>query len=449
MTIKEIYDIFLSSGGIQTDSRKVTPGQLFFALKGENFDGNEFAQKALDAGACYAVVSWTSPAVRERNPRFIKVGDTLKTLQDLACFHAIETKVGGVPIPILALTGTNGKTTTKELIRAVLSTKYSLTATEGNLNNDIGVPLSILKINSASELAVIEMGASHPDDIEHLTRCARPCCGLITNVGRAHLQGFGSFEGVKRAKGQLYDYLCGHGGVAFVNVDDPTLAQMAKARGEMKVIPYGQKLWNTMVLPSDAEHPFLCIAIPSDVPESAESECLNCIETHLVGSYNADNVLAALAVGFHFGVSFDEAARAISQYVPSNNRSQMTRTQSNTLIVDAYNANPSSMSAALDNFDSVSAPRKAVLLGSMGELGEDSLAEHCKILHRLQGSHYDKVFLVGEEFRRAMSNEGLDFQWFATSEELFDYLKTAPLTGYYALVKGSRSMMMEKVLPAL
>lgn len=441
MDIKELYSIYQVCGGrVTTDSRTLKGGELFFALKGENFDGNQYALKAIEAGAAWAVVNADAGVEGEK---VIPVPDTLETLKDLARYHREHLTVNGERLTVIGLTGTNGKTTTKELIRSVLSKKYKVTATEGNLNNDIGVPLSLLKMDASTELAVIEMGASHPDDILHLVTVAEPDYGLITNVGKAHLLGFGSFEGVKKAKGQLYDYIAEYGKAIFLNADDPDLSAMAAGRG-LSTIPYGIEAWGVIVLPSDAAHPYLRMAVPSE----EDPQTLLGLETHLVGSYNANNVLAALAIGRHFGVDLEDALQAASDYVPANSRSQMTRTERNTLILDAYNANPTSMAAALDNFAAVNDPCKVALLGDMRELGADSVQEHVAIVRRLGGL---KTCLVGEEFRKALEITGTpeNVSWFATSETLAAWLKDHPLEGAVVLVKGSRGIRMETVVPCL
>ena len=449
MDIQGLYSLFKECSSVTTDSRNISGGELFVALKGENFNGNEFALKALEAGAKYAVVDAASTAAVSGEERVIPVPDTLQTLKNLARYHRENTFVDGKRLTVIGLTGTNGKTTTKELITRVLSSKYNVTATRGNLNNDIGVPLSLLSINGDTELAVIEMGANHPDDISKLVNVCEPDYGLITNVGRAHLLGFGSFEGVKKAKGQLYDYLAAHGGQAFVNADDPDLMAMAAARWPQssgstpltnRVIPYGLTSLRAEVLPSSAEHPYLRMRLPDGL----------LVETHLAGAYNATNVAAALAVGQHFGVSIEEGIKAVSEYIPKNNRSQLEKTDRNILIQDAYNANPTSMAAALDNLGHVEAFRKAALLGDMRELGEESLAEHHKILSQVLSMGLDFVCLVGEEFKKALTGiQRDDVFWFATSEELAEWLKANPISGFTILVKGSRGIQMEKALPEL
>ena len=445
MEIINIYNKFKECGTVTTDSRTLKGGEMFFALKGENFDGNEYAMKALEAGAAYAVVNRDSTVAAIDDPRLVKVDDTLKTLQELARWHRSMTIVDGKPLTVIALTGTNGKTTTKELIREVLSVKYRVTATEGNLNNSIGVPLTLLKINSDTQLAVVEMGASHPGDIKELVDIALPNYGLITNVGKAHLLGFGSFEGVKKTKGELYDYLRRTSDKVFINVDNPHLRQMAAERNLQSdperpyslLLPYGLDYQGGVILFSDEKHPFLRILCGGVL-----------INTNLVGSYNADNVMAAIAVGVHFGVSFEDAVKAIESYVPSNNRSQMTKTEHNTLIVDAYNANPTSMAAALENFSNVSADCRIAMLGDMLELGDDSAAEHEAVIASALSRNFCKVFFVGKEFA-AVSVASDNAMFFQTSDELAEYLKSNPLQGATVLIKGSRGTRMEKVIPVL
>ena len=431
MEINDLYTIFLASNGVNTDTRTLQPGQLFVALKGETFDGNAYAAKALEAGAAYAVVN---DYVQGDDPRLLRFTDTLQALKELAACHRQH-----LDIPVIGLTGTNGKTTTKELIREVLATHFTVAATKGNLNNDIGVPLTVLGIGPDAEIAVVEMGANHPDDISALTWVSQPAYGLITNVGKAHLLGFGSFEGVKKAKGQLYDWLSAHDGQAFVNVDDDNLYEMAVSR-PLSIIPYGVAGEDAEILPTSAENPFLRMSIGGET-----------LETKLVGAYNAANVMAALAVGRQFGVPLADGLAAIAAYTPSNNRSQMTRTDRNVVIEDAYNANPSSMAAALDNFALLTADCKIAMLGDMRELGEDSVKEHVKILKKLDDCGLTHACLVGDEFKKALEEAGTpDYvKWFATSDDLAAALAERPLTGATVLVKGSNSIRMGKVLPTL
>ena len=380
---------------VTTDSRKVTSGSVFVALKGEHFDGNDFVDQARQDGAAY----------------IISGENALAELQDLA--RAWRRELG---LPIIGITGTNGKTTTKELCAAVLSTKYNLYYTQGNLNNQIGVPLTLLNITRAHEMAIVEMGASHPGDIKELVDIAEPNCGLITNVGRAHLQGFGSFEGVMRTKAELYDFLRAHGGFCFRNTDNPYLAQMA---GELETVPY----------------------TTGTMPEG----------THLVGGYNAENVSAAMCVGRYFGVSEEAALAAIRAYVPSNNRSQLVQTDHNTIVVDAYNANPTSMTAAIEAFDRSpitnhqSPMPKAYILGAMRELGDYTHLEHQNIVNMLLERKAEKVLLVGEEYQETTA----PYPVYPNIDALCEALRKEPLSGYTILLKGSRSNQMEKVLPLL
>ena len=444
MEINELYDIFRKCGKVTTDSRKVAGGELFFALKGENFDGNLYAAKALEAGAAYAVVDADSQAVSFSGDyidasgcsRIIPVPSTLAALQALARHH--RENVRSPRLPVIGITGTNGKTTTKELIRTVLAAKFNVKATEGNLNNDIGVPLTLLSIGSGTEIAVVEMGASHPDDIEKLVKVSEPDYGIITNVGKAHLLGFGTFDGVKKAKGALYDYVAAHDGEVFVNADDADLVSMAESRSGMVLIPYGIENDEAEILPVTPDEPFLRLGFPDG----------RILKTALVGSYNAANVLAALCIGRHFGVDEDAAFAAISSYTPSNSRSQMVRTANNTLIVDAYNANPSSMRAALDNFSRIEAPDKTALLGDMRELGENSVNEHIDILRLALSLGLSDLCLVGDEFSKAMKSVDCPptVRWYPDSSMLAAALHNAPLTGHVILIKGSRGIMMEKVL---
>ena len=363
------------------------------------------------------------------------------------------TVVDGKPLPVIALTGTNGKTTTKELIREVLSVRYKVTATEGNLNNSIGVPLTLLKIAADTQIAVVEMGASHPGDIKELVDIALPDYGLVTNVGKAHLLGFGSFEGVMATKGELYDYLRRTSDKVFINVDNPYLCRMASDRNLHSdperpyslLIPYGVDYQGAEVLPADAGHPYLRLRLPV----SAETSVT--VNTNLVGAYNADNVMAALAVGNAFGISSEEAVKAIEAYVPSNNRSQLTVTQKNTLIVDAYNANPSSMEVALANLASVVSDRKVAMLGDMLELGDDSEALHYEIAMKALESGVEMICFVGGEFGRVWDRmpDKHGSLWFKSSDDLKEWLEDHPVENAAVLIKGSRGTRMEKVLPVL
>ncbi len=397
---------------ISTDTRNLPAGCVFFALHGEHFDGNKFAKQALEQGATLAIIDNPEYALPEGT---LLVKDTLRALQDLA--RAWRRELG---LPIIAITGTNGKTTTKELLAAVLSTKYNIHYTQGNLNNQIGVPLTLLQITRAHKLAIVEMGASHPGDIKELAEIAEPNFGLITNVGRAHLEGFGSFEGVQRTKQELYNYLLKHYGTIFRNADNPYLLRMHqnaidthyryKVKAEQL---YKNFVYTTGTLPTG---------------------------THLVGEYNAENVSAAICVGACFDVSREEALEAIRQYVPTNNRSQAMETPNNHLIVDAYNANPTSMQAAINAFKG-----DTYILGAMRELGEYSHLEHQNIVNMLAERKAETVFLVGEEYLQTTS----PYPVFENVELLHEYLAANPLKGKNILLKGSRSTRMENLLDIL
>ncbi|MCF0174738.1 MAG: UDP-N-acetylmuramoyl-tripeptide--D-alanyl-D-alanine ligase [Bacteroidales bacterium] len=422
MEIAEIYSLYSSCTCLCTDTRKISEGCFFVALKGETFDGNTFALDALARGAKYALVSEEIGS----DPRLIKVEDTLKTLQALAIYHREVTLKD---LPIIGLTGTNGKTTTKELIRAVLAAKYNVRATVGNLNNAIGVPVTILSFTPDLDVAVVELGASHPGDIDELTPIAQPNFGLITNVGRAHLLGFGSFEGVQKTKGELYDYLKAHGGKVFYNEDDETLCKMVARRGLTLTHPY-----------STAYTIYPEAALAFDFKGRK-------VQTRLIGRYNLPNVIAAITLGEYFGVPVEDCIAAVEAYEPTLGRSEYKKTANNEIIADAYNANPSSMAAALDNFDAIeTSARKVVFLGEMLELGEYSLKEHLAIVLKVAGMGCDACF-VGEEFAKAIKAAALDFPCFATSEELSR--RAAAFSGCIILVKGSRGTRMERVFEAL
>jgi UDP-N-acetylmuramoyl-tripeptide--D-alanyl-D-alanine ligase len=410
---------------------------VFFALHGERFDGNKFALQALEQGASLVVIddpevykSCSPSPIAHR--RILLVENTLLALQDLA--RAWRRELG---LPIIGVTGTNGKTTTKELLATVLSTKYNLHYTQGNLNNQIGVPLTLLQITRAHEMAIVEMGASHPGDIKELVEIAEPNYGLITNVGRAHLEGFGSFEGVQNTKQELYDYLVAHNGTIFRNTDNPYLMRMH------------EKALNSQLSALNSQLSYTSSA--SDRSSESEIRTLNSQQvayatgtmpsgTHLVGEYNAENVSAAICVGEHFGVSREQALEAIRQYVPTNNRSQQMQTANNHLIVDAYNANPTSMQAAINAFKG-----DTYILGAMRELGEYSRLEHQNIVNMLAERKADMVFLVGEEYLQTTS----PYPVFVTVEELHAYLEQHPLRDRYILLKGSRSTKMETLLDIL
>jgi len=386
---------------VTTDSRKVTPGSVFVALKGEHFDGNDFVEQAKQDGAAYVICG----------------ENALADLQDLA-----RAWRRSLDIPVLGITGTNGKTTTKELCAAVLGTKYNVLYTQGNLNNQLGVPLTLLSITRAHEVAIIEMGASHPGDIKELVEIAEPTCGLITNVGRAHLQGFGSFEGVQRTKAELYEWLVSHNGTVFQNTDNPYLVEMLGRIGGLgslrQLVEY-----HTGTMPEG---------------------------THLVGAYNAENVSAAICVGEYFGISREDALAAIRAYVPTNNRSQLLQTARNTVVIDAYNANPTSMTAAIEAFgregqEAKERKRACYILGAMRELGEYSHLEHQNIVNMLLERRAEQVLLVGEEYKETTA----PYPVFADVDALSAYLTEHPVSDARILLKGSRSNQLEKIIPLL
>ncbi len=452
LEIEDIYKVYTqNSSGVCTDTRNIIPGCMFFALRGETFNGNDFIEDALAKGAAYAVAD--EPAVEEANPdKVILVESVLVALQQLSRYHRKQFK-----IPVIALTGTNGKTTTKELISACLRKKYNVVATEGNLNNHIGVPLTLLRLDSQTQAAVIEMGASNPGEIDTLVKLACPSFGLVTNVGKAHLQGFGSFEGVMATKGELYDNLNEHRKIAFVNVDNPYLMQMAASRPRMQIVPYGTTNDGARIVIDTQGSPFLKMVIPNPcytaVEENGEPEWLT-VNTNLIGSYNSDNVLAALCVSTYMDVPAADAIAAIAEYVPSNNRSQLTKTEKNSLVVDAYNANPTSMKASIENFAQLNMPSKVLVLGDMLELGKDSVLEHMEVVKLALEKDFGEIFLVGGEFAKAVSsmsgaNTEARVHLFEDSILLREYFKEKPLSNCSVLIKGSRGKRLERVIEAL
>jgi len=385
-TTEQLYQIYLQHPVISTDTRKIAPGSLFFALKGEKFDANIFAEQAIASGAAYAVID--NPEY-QKGDRYLLVEDVLAALQDLARYHRRQ-----LTIPVIGLTGTNGKTTTKELINAVLSQHFNTYATQGNLNNHIGVPLTILSINALHEAAVIEMGANHQKEIELLCTISQPSHGLITNVGKAHLEGFGGVEGVKKGKGELYDYLKASGGVTFVNSDSADLMAMQHARSLKNVIFYGSIDLDNLVSGQLMENsPYLTLQWTNNATgENYE------VKSQLTGAYNLDNILAAICIGVHFKLSAEEINAGISGYQPKNNRSQITQTATNTLICDYYNANPSSMTVAIENLEKIEAKHKVLVLGDMFEMGQESAAEHAAIIKKAMETPVDERIFIGAEF---------------------------------------------------
>ncbi len=433
MSIEQLYAIFLECRQVTIDSRTVTPGALFFAIRGERFDGNNFAGDALEAGAAYAVVD-KSEVVKGK--RFLLVDDALKTLQELARYHRRQFE-----IPVIGITGSNGKTTTKELISAVVGSHYALHFTRGNFNNHIGVPLTLLAMPPETEVAVIEMGANHQGEIDLLSQIAEPTHALITNIGKAHLEGFGGIEGVKKGKSELYRFLAETGGLAFINRDAAFLEELAKPVKQkiyykrceelnQKEIPYGVQVL--------AVQPFVRVAFLDDRGQRLE------INTQLIGVYNVDNVMTAITLGKYFKVPGAKIKRSIEAYVPQNNRSQVLKKDTNTFILDAYNANPSSMLGALDHFQDMDVPHKVVILGDMLELGPYAAAEHESIARYAAEQDFDRVLLVGAAFEAGALQLGL--RHFPDVAALREWWQTQSIEHTHILIKGSRRIQLEDLV---
>ncbi len=424
MTIEQLYQVYQQYPSVQTDTRKLKKGDLFFALKGPSFNGNSFAQLALEAGAAYAVIDEKEFSI---NNKTILVDDVLKTLQELALYHRKK-----LSIPFIAITGSNGKTTTKELVNAVLSGTFKTYTTKGNLNNHIGIPLTILDVQPDAEIAVIEMGANHQKEIEGYCTYTLPTHGIITNCGKAHLEGFGGIEGVRKGKGELFSYLKQHNGTAFVMWDYDYLQEMSK--GIPVLITYGTK--NASVTGKALESElFLNVAIEKGVS-------IKNIHTQLVGEYNLPNVLVAATIGNYFNISGNKIKEAIEAYTPSNSRSQLIKKGDNDIILDAYNANPSSMKAAIENFAKSSFEEKVLMLGAMAELGAESLDEHNTIIELIKTYNWKAVVLVGGDFQKTTHS----FISLSNAAEAADWFHEQQFHHTAILIKGSRSMQMEKVL---
>ncbi len=424
-SIAHIYALFLEHPSVTTDSRAVKQGDIFFALKGDSFDGNKFIPNALEAGASYAISDSKEYA---ENSQVIYVPDVLEALQLLAQYHRQQ-----LAIPILAITGSNGKTTTKELVSRVLAKKYTISVTKGNLNNHIGVPLSLLQMDKYTQFGIIEMGTNHFGEITTLCKIAQPNYGLITNVGKAHIEFFGSLEGVEKAKGELYDYLSANNGTPFYNSDNPILVKMISERTFKDTVAYNHEKNGAELIPSDTDNPFLRFSLNGKT-----------VNTQMVGDYNLDNAIAALTMAKCFGIAEEDAIAAIESYKPDNNRSQLINTGKNLAILDAYNANPSSMEAAILNFSQQQLNNKMLILGDMLELGNSSRTEHQHIIELIEEKEFNKVFLVGKAFQAADSNK--KFTSFSTTDELCQYLKKHEIKGYSILVKGSRGIRLEKAI---
>ena len=428
MKIEELYSVFINSSGVTTDTRTIAGNEIFFALKGENFNGNTFVREALDRGCNFVVADDPSLASLDRVE---VVKDVLEVLQELAAFHRRRWKGR-----VLAITGSNGKTTTKELVASVLSRRYKILFSEGNLNNQIGVPLTLLKLKD-EEIAIIEMGANHQGEIARLSEIAAPDVGIITNIGKAHLEGFGGLEGVKRGKGELYDYLALHGRLAIVNMSDHILAGMAKERG-LKHFSYGTT--------KDCAVQGRLQEIENEIDGSFAVDGVEyMMRSGLFGAYNFMNMLTAAATGIFYGVLPADISRAIASYQPENNRSQVLKGKSNTLIMDAYNANPTSMSLALDEFERWRHDKKMVILGDMHELGEDESQEHEAVLKKLTASGLRNVLLVGERFGRFSATADFPFRFFHSLGECMDYLRETKPEKSLILLKGSRKNALEEL----
>ena len=434
MDIKELYNIYQQHPCITTDSRNCPKDSIFIALKGESFDGNKFAKAALEKGCSYAIIDEKEYAV-DGNDNIILVDDCLTTFKEIAREHRRH-----FDIPVIGITGTNGKTTTKELVSAVLAKKFNVMHTDGNFNNDVGVPKTLLRLDSKHDIAVVEMGASHPGDIKKLVEYVEPTCGMITNVGRAHLLGFGSFEGVKKTKGELYDFLKEHDCLLFLNESNDDLVEMAQQREFNRIVSYGQTDDANINGEVISCAPFLkfCWTDLSSTDTKAKSYE---VQTHLIGAYNIDNMLAAITIGLHFGVEAEKINSALEEYTPDNNRSQLDVTKYNKLIVDAYNANPSSMAAAIDNFKVMDVDKKMAILGDMRELGDVSMVEHQKIVDKLKEYGLNEIWLVGDEFGKTET----DFRKFKDVEEVKAEIARKRPEGYYILIKGSNGIKLFQI----
>ena len=426
-SIEDLYSIYTAHPSVVTDTRKLKLGDLYFALKGPNFNGNLFAIAALEAGASYAIVDEAMIDSGVFQERIILVQDVLTTLQALAKYHRQQ-----FDIPFIAITGSNGKTTTKELVYAVLASHFKTYTTQGNLNNHIGVPLTLLSIPKNAEMAVIEMGANHQKEIASYCTYTLPTHGMITNCGKAHLEGFGGVEGVKKGKGELYDYLRGHNGTVFLMEDFDYLVQMAQ--GIQHVIGYGKEQGQIQGEAIDANG-MLSVKINKGIT-------LDTIQTHLVGNFNLPNVLAAISIGQYFKVPNEKIKAAIENYIPTNSRSQLVKWQNNDVILDAYNANPSSMKLAVENFVTLNKANKVVCLGGMRELGADTSLEHQMLIDQLKENNWSDVLLVGSEFKNCNHN----YQYFDTVQEAKIWFDSKQFSGFSILIKGSRGIQMELLI---
>jgi UDP-N-acetylmuramoyl-tripeptide--D-alanyl-D-alanine ligase len=428
MEIEKIYQLYLRSTGVCTDTRRVVSGNLFVALGGENFDGNSFAANAIEKGCTCAIIDKAEYATSNK---YVLVENCLETLQQLATFHRNQ-----LTIPVIGITGTNGKTTTKELIAGVLARKFKVLYTQGNLNNHIGVPLTLLRITREVEIAIIEMGANHPNEINFLCNIARPNYGIITNIGRAHLEGFGGFEGVKKTKNELYKFIIEKRGTIVYNSENPILSSLLEGKTVNRIL-FGKSQNSICFAENVTSDPFLKFTLNGRIE----------VETKLAGIYNLENALAAATFGLLFKVPVNEICAALEAYEPSNQRSQIKQSGKNLLILDHYNANPSSMEVALDNFAKIAHPKKAVILGDMLELGDDSALEHQKIVSKLLDIQPDKIILVGENFISLSPEKQIIY--FHNSMEAKEWVEVNKLEGYAILIKGSRGTKLENIVEIL
>lgn len=430
MNVEELHKIFLRTSDITTDSRDVKPDSVFFALRGDNFNGNKYAKQALDEGCPYAVIDDINFKLDDR---YIVVDNVLNTLQELARYHRKQFN-----IPILAITGSNGKTTTKELVSAILGRKYNVVYTKGNFNNHIGVPLTLLRLNVKTEIGIVEMGANHPGEISDLCQLAEPSHGIITNIGHAHIEGFGSFENVIKAKSELYNWLRKNNGIIFQNSEDEILKGIVHPGDE--IIPYSVSADKESTFSITKADPYLEVNWKHNNVELP-------LKTQLFGTYNIENLAAAISIGLYFQVDVDKIKAGIELFSPGDNRSQVFKTYENTLILDAYNANPTSMRAAIADFQKISAPRKVIILGDMFELGQDTLDQHKSIISILESINNFKAYLLGEMFTRA--SEGTHLTSFQNIDEAIQFFMSHPVHSSTILLKGSRMMSLEKLIPFL
>ena len=433
MVIEKLYSQFKIHPKISTDSRNIEEGAIFFALKGDSFNGNKFADQALANGASYVVLDEDG---HTKSDKALLVDDVLTCLQELAKHHR-----NNLNIPVLAITGTNGKTTTKELLATVLAKKFKVSATKGNFNNHIGVPLTLLSIPFDADFSIVEMGANHIGEIAQLCEIAQPDYGLITNIGKAHLEGFGSFEGVKKAKGELYEYIRNKGNAIFKNIDNQILNSIS---GDVVAYHYGANVDTDVFGQVTETDPFLSLEFFDSSDKLLQPYA---VATRLAGEYNFENVMAAVRIGLYFGVEKNELIAAIESYEPQNKRSQILSTKTNKLVVDAYNANPTSMSLAIRNFGKMKAQNKSLVLGDMLELGEYSLSEHKGMIELIMQSNWECVFLVGGEFQKA--NIETEFLSFSNVNELISHLEKNPIHNNLILIKGSRGIQLETIIDQL